>query len=130
MPYKLKYTDRKATCVECKGRVGPFDWMVLKERDDQPPEGEEAAGWRIQRYCLECGLKRMRVDALELAQKIQEATNVWNLIAKRKKTKKRDVPQTEATTIPCRNCKGQATIALVHNKTMLAVCEKGCMFFV
>lgn len=120
MPYHIRWSSRKAKCAACEGKIGDMDPRVDLERDDDAPEGEKQAGWRVRRFCLKCGLKRMNQDLSALVQRIREATNVWNLTSRRmKRYRKKQTDQPEAQTISCRfdGCKGKAILLAKDRKS-------------
>jgi hypothetical protein len=117
MPYRITFSSRKAKCKECGDRIGDMDPRIDHERDDAP-EGEEKAGWHTRRFCLKCGLKKMQDDLKELAQRVKEATNVWNLISRRMrwdKKKQAGVPAPKTKKCPTKDC-NQMGVMIINTR--------------
>lgn len=123
MPYKLKYTDRKATCTECKARVGPYAWMVIQERDDEAPD-EDQTGWRIRRFCLGCGESKMAKDASLLAQRLAEVGNIRALMAAIPRSKVRRKVPDKAEFFKCPSCKKTKATRILADQRVLGEDKK------
>jgi hypothetical protein len=81
------------------------------------------------RYCLKCGITRMKTEVRETNQRLAEATNVWNLRAKtygwgKRKPHEAKDPKTEEC--PVKGCKKPAMVlAARRGKDRLVLCEAG-----
>jgi hypothetical protein len=125
MSYKLVIPQRKAVCKDCKEKIGEFEPRIDQERDgDDVPEGQEGAGWRTRRLCLSCGITRMELDLQEMREQYSRASNVWNLISKRKKWQKRVQKEFSPNMRKC-TCGEMACELTKVGKKILYLCPKG-----
>jgi len=123
LAYQVLMSPKAAKCQDCGDVIQAFGPRVDWTTDDI----NWNKGTIKRRYCLECGIKRMKLEVKETNQVLTAATNVWNLRAKtygwKKKPKhKAKSPKTDI----CPTCKKPAMVlARKRGSGQLLLCEQG-----